>query len=102
MRIINTTQSIRTQLSDTIKTINEMVEKKVEETAATVSADVKADIIALEQDTSPVLHSITSTPLAIGTDITIQLHHARGDVRRMVVNGTMTVEQFISKLRSLV
>ena len=100
--VINSTESLRNSVTNAIHTLENLIHEEANIVTTDVENDVKADVAKVEADVSPILHSITATPLAVGTDITIRLHHAQGEVRRIVLNGTTTVESFIAQLRSLV
>ncbi len=55
----------------------------------------------IENDTSRVIHSLTVTALTTGKDITVRLDHASGEVKRIVINGVLTVEGLAHHLLGL-
>lgn len=94
---INSTKSLKTSAKDAIKVIESLIEKpqeippgEVQEIAEDVSNDGR------------LIHSLTIKTIESGKDITVQLDHAAGDVKRIVVNGDISLGKLISHLRSFV
>lgn len=71
----------------------------------TVENDVKDAVAHVEgeaaKDVSRVIHSLSVTTISAGKDITVRLDHASGEVKRIVVNGTVTVESLLKHLLGL-
>ena len=86
---LNTSLSFRREINGVIGAINALMDKGNE------------PVRVPSRDASPLLHAITVGTVAGGKDITVTLHHAAGEVKRIVVQGDLTVESFIAKLRNL-
>lgn len=94
MMIINTTESLFNRAREDVENVAHAIGHLIEGEAGKVATTVK-------QDASRIVHSITVGSLAIGKDITLRLDHANGEVKRIVVNGELTVEVLIAHIRSL-
>jgi hypothetical protein len=81
------------------------IESIFNSTKKTVENDVKAEVAHIEgevsNDTSRLIHSLSVTTISAGKDITVRLDHAAGEVKRIVVNGTLSVEGLLKHLVGL-
>lgn len=94
---INTTSSIkasvRGEVAKAIQSIEEMID--------TGTSDVEKEAVPLVADTSRIIHALVVGSVEAGKDVILTLDHANGEVKRIVVGGTMTVEALINHLRGL-
>ena len=106
---INTTTSIfnsirkavENDVKETIQDAENLIKGGVEHVEAEIKSGEQHVVATIEKDTSRVIAALHVTAVAAGTDITVTLDHAAGEVKRLVISGTTTVEGLIAKLRSL-
>jgi len=99
---INTTKSIRGQVSTAITAVEHFIEDETKkDVVAPVEAGGEHVEKTIEKDLSAVLYKITITPLAVGHSIEVQLQHAAGEIRRTVISGPTTANTLVTAITNL-